>query len=793
MCIFVQLKAKILKSYSMDSLTYILIATGLSGILLAIWRMYWLKKLPAGTDATSQKTEQLKKGNTVTTRLMFTSLGITLLVFAVLMFIKGYYEDSNNGFLAFSYVMGAFIPILSSYLSMKGAYRALVEVKDASESSFVETFKKLYRYSSAVGVLSLSVNMVGLAFLFWFYDELIGETWDINTVLNVLTGFALGSVTTTFFLRISNSISNNANFRAKDITDKSDFAYRYMNEMHPLTNTRQSVWLYNKIVGAGSELFDTLSSATIAAMLVGSFFMNAVAVQSYYEFGTVLLPLAIAGAGILSTILVSFTHNFKENSNIVRTISYSEYISSGVMLLASFLLIQWLLPGEWEVPKDDKTVWVYNSMGVFWSTLVGLVAGLLLTELNEYFGGKNSQGASYIITESKTDAQSGLWAGLNTGYYTSVLGTAVIALATIAAYHFAGIYGIALAAVGMLSNSGMHLAANAFGAISSTLRNMGELDLSEESKNRLKEMDNAGQNMAALGRVFTNGSSALTAIALFTAFYFLSGFSGIDLTELHLLAGVVLGMTIPFLFTAGVMQASEKVASRIVGEVNRQFAVNSFLSNALEIVRTYMGAIDEATEAEKQVVADAEGKANDNKMTEVSVSNSLLAMIIPAGIAIVVPLIAALLGGEAMLGATVAGVIASGMVLAFSQTFTGNFWRSSKLALEDGIQSGDRTIGRESEEYRNISEGDSFGRPYMQMVSPALNVLIRFIALMALFFAPLLVQTGGSSTVNLTSETEWIVNDNTSTDDTERSPSDGSEDSTQPERIISGEKDEVEN
>jgi len=776
----------------MDSLTYILIGTGLSGILLAIWRMYWLKKLPAGTDATAQKTEQLKKGNTVATRIMFMSLGITLLVFSILMFVKGYYEESNNGFLAMSYLIGAFIPLLSSYLSMQGAYRAIVEVNDASETSLSATFNKLYRYSTAVGVLSLSVNMVGMAFLFWLYDDVIGDNWDINTVLNVLTGFALGSVTSTFFLRISNSISNNSNFRAKDITDKADFAYRYMHEAHPLSNTRQSSWLFNKIVGAGSELFDTLSSATIAAMLVGSFFMNAVAVQSYYEFGTVLLPLAIAGAGILSTVLVSFTFKFNDKSNVVRTINYAEYLSSGVMLIASFFLAQWLLPSEWEVPKDDKTVWVYNSMGVFWSTLVGLVAGLLLTELNEYFGGKNSKGAGYIIAESKTDAQSGLWAGLNTGYYTAFLGAFVVAMATIGAFYFAGIYGIALAAVGMLSNSGMHLASNAFGAISSTIRNMGENNSSDEAKARIKEMDIAGQNLSTLSRVFTNGSSALTAIALFTAFYFLSGFSGIDLTELHLLAGVILGMAIPFLFTAGVMQASERVAAQVVKEVNRQFTQNSYLSNALEIVRKYMGAIEEATETERDLVAAAKGKTNDAKMTEVSVYNSLLAMIVPAGIAVMVPLIAALLGGEAMLGATVAGVIAGGMVLAFSQTFTGNFWRSSKLALEDGVKNGDRVIGKESEEYRNISESDSFGRPYMQLVSPALNVLIRFIALMALFFAPLLVQTGGTSTVNLTSETEWIVDDQSTAEDTERSPSDGSEDSTQPERIMSTEKDEAE-
>ena len=486
-----------------------------------------------------------------------------------------------------------------------------------------------------------------------------------------------------------------------------------------------------------SDLFESYVGSIVGTMVLGASFFGIAEFAGYSNgLGAVLLPLVIAGVGIVMSILGTFFVKVKEGGSPQKALNMGEFGSSFIMIGAMYFIIDFMLPSEWVY--NDKLfgeTYTLTSLNIFFATVIGLLAGVLIGVVTEYYTGTGKKPVVNIVNQSVTGAATNIIAGLSTGMISTAIPILILSAAIILAYQLGGLYGIAIAAVGMLSNTGIQLAVDAYGPISDNAGGIAEMsELPKEVRQRTDKLDAVGNTTAAIGKGFAIGSAALTALALFGAFMTAAHIRSIDVSKAKVMAGLLFGAMLPYLFSALAMSAVGKAAMAMIEEVRRQFKSIPALSAALKVMKKNQDKDQsEWSEEDKIIFENADGSAEYSKCVDISTKAAIRKMVIPGLLAVFTPVIFGLVGDAEMLGGLLAGVTASGVLMAIFQANAGGAWDNAKKYVEKG-----NLGGKGSDVHTAVVVGDTVGDPFKDTSGPSMNILINVLAIVSLVIAPLL-------------------------------------------------------
>jgi K(+)-stimulated pyrophosphate-energized sodium pump len=588
-----------------------------------------------------------------------------------------------------------------------------------------------------MGIGVVTLGLLGLALLFILYNYVLGVDWGIDTVINVISSFSLGASSIALFARVGGGIYTKAADVGADLVGKVEAGIPEDHPLNPATIADNVGDNVGDVAGMGADLFESFVGSIIAAMVLGAVFVGVSEFKDGFQLGPVILPMTLGAFGILTSIFGTFFVRVKENGNPQAALNKGEFWSGIVMFIGSFFIIRAFLPESWTVTAADGSVKEYTSMGVFYATIVGLAIGLAIGKITEYYTATGKRPVKNIVSQSRTGAATNIIAGLELGMKSTAVPVIGLAGAIIASYYFAGLYGIAIAAVAMLANTGIQLAVDAYGPIADNAGGIAEMtELPKEVRQRTDKLDAVGNTTAAIGKGFAIASATLTALALFSAFMTQAGITTIDISQPHIMAGFLVGGMLPYLFSSMAMGAVGRAANSMIEEVRRQFNSIPELKAALAVMRKYDADISKASEEDRKVFDEAEGKAEYEKCVEISTNSSLKEMVLPGLLAIIAPAAVGFLGGAEMLGGLLAGVTASGVLLAIYQSNAGGAWDNAKKMIEEGVSMDDVHHGKGGDSHKATVVGDTVGDPFKDTSGPSLNILLKLMSVVALVIAP---------------------------------------------------------
>ena len=644
-------------------------------------------------------------------------------------------STTSSWMIALSFIVGSFCSALAGYFGMRVATKANVRTTNAARTSLAKALEIAFTGGSVMGMGVVGLGILGLGSLFAIFLEM---GWDINKVITVITGFSFGASSIALFARVGGGIYTKAADVGADLVGKVEAGIPEDHPYNPATIADNVGDNVGDVAGMGADLFESYVGAIVGTMVLGAVFLNIPgfeATNTFKGLNAVLLPLVLSGLGIVASIIGCFFVRVNENGDPQKALNMGGIVSSILMLVATYLTVQYMLPAEWVY--NDIT---YNSMGVFYAVIIGLVSGLAIGYITEYYTGTGTKPVKGIVDQSITGAATNIIAGLGVGMRSTALPIIVLSISIIGAHYFAGLYGIAIAAVGMLANTGIQLAVDAYGPISDNAGGIAEMSgLDKEVRKRTDKLDAVGNTTAAIGKGFAIGSAALTALALFAAFMSTAGITTIDVANPVVMAGLFLGGMLPFLFSALSMSAVGRAAMDMIQEVRRQFNNIPELKAALAVMKKNEGKEENEWSAEdKHVYDQAEGKAEYSKCVEISTKASIREMVLPGLIAILSPVFIGFAGGAEMLGGLLAGVTVTGVLMAIFQSNAGGAWDNAKKMFEEGVNIQGTMYYKGSDPHKAAVVGDTVGDPFKDTSGPSLNILLKLMSVVALVIAPLL-------------------------------------------------------
>lgn len=707
-----------------SNLIYLIPLMGILGIIVMFSKSKWVISQDPGDTEMQTLSGYIAAGAMAFLKAEWKVLSYFAIITGALLFWSGTLVETSSWMISVSFLIGAFTSALAGYIGMNIATKANVRTAQAAKTSLSKAFRVAFNGGSVMGLGVAGLAVLGLGSLFiLFYQMYVVQTGaevngkSMEKALEVLAGFSLGAESIALFARVGGGIYTKAADVGADLVGKVEAGIPEDDVRNPATIADNVGDNVGDVAGMGADLFGSYVATILATMVLGR---EIISVDNFGGIAPILLPMLIAGLGLIFSIVSTFFVRIKnESDSVLAALNLGNWSSIILTALASYFAVIWMLPDTMLIRGFS-----FSKEDVFYSILVGLVVGTLMSLITEYYTAMGKRPVQSIVNQSSTGHATNIIGGLSVGMESTLLPILVLAFGIYGSYYFAGLYGVAIAAAGMMATTAMQLAIDAFGPIADNAGGIAEMrKLPAEVRERTDNLDAVGNTTAATGKGFAIASAALTSLALFAAFVGIAGIDSIDIYKADVLAGLFVGGMIPYIFSSLAIAAVGRAAMDMVQEVRRQF-------------REIPGIMEYKARPEYE------------KCIAISTKASLREMMLPGAIALVVPVLVGFTLGPEVLGGVLAGVTVSGVLMGMFQSNAGGAWDNAKKSFEKGAVINNETFYKNSEPHKASITGDTVGDPFKDTSGPSMNILIKLMSIVSLIIAPHISDSQNIHTLN---------------------------------------------
>jgi len=700
----------------MNCILYIIPALGIFALLYTFGTSRWVEKQDAGDANMAELAGYIAKGAMAFLKAEWRILGIFVVLAACVLAWAGTTVTDSSPIIAIAFCIGAVLSATAGYIGMRIATKANVRTTQAARTSLKKALQVSFTGGTVMGLGVAGLAILGLGGLFIVFYQLFVPAGsaitgpDMKKAIEVLAGFSLGAESIALFARVGGGIYTKAADVGADLVGKVEAGIPEDDPRNPATIADNVGDNVGDVAGMGADLFGSYVATILATMVLGQ--EIDAHTDNFGGLSPVILPMFIAGIGLIFSIVGTWFVRIKdENSSVQKALNIGNWSSIILTAIAAYFVVTKLLPaGNMQMSRLGALP--FTAMDVYYAIITGLVVGTLMSMITEYYTGMGNRPVLTIIKQSGTGHATNIIGGLSVGMESTALPILVLASGIMTSYYFAGLYGVSIAAAGMMATTAMQLSIDAFGPIADNAGGIAEMSrLPEEVRHRTDNLDAVGNTTAATGKGFAIASAALTSLALFAAFVGIAGINAIDIYKANVLAGLFVGGMIPFIFSSLAIAAVGRAAMDMVNEVRRQF-------------REIPG------------IMEYKAKPEYEKCVAISTKASIREMIAPGAIALLVPVIVGFTFGPEVLGGLLAGVTVSGVLMGIFQSNAGGAWDNAKKSFEKGVEINGEKFFKKSEPHKASVTGDTVGDPFKDTSGPSMNILIKLMSIVSLIIAP---------------------------------------------------------